>query len=165
VGPEEIVQEVVRIALGTGLSEDVVYLLETKATALAWQINELEKQNAELQQENHRLLVELQSLHAGANGRGEDLDPKTGEILKYFYDQNRDVSDFEIATHFQLDMKTASKHTEVLLKRRLIEVTWEEIQTWHGNCPPLFCIVDAGRNYIRSNWAKMRTRIEQSAKG
>jgi len=125
-------------------------------TTLAWQISELEKQNSQLQQENHRLATELNQLHAGANGKGEDMDIKTGEILKYFYDQNRDVSDFEIATHFQLDMKTASKHTEVLLKRRLIEVTWEEIQTWHGNCPPLFCIVDAGRNYIKTNWAKIR---------
>jgi len=156
VGPEEIVQEVVRIASGTGVSEDVVYLLESKVTTLAWQISELEKQNADLQQENHRLAAELQQLHAGTDGNGVDMDPKTGEILKYFYDQNRDVSDFEVATHFQLDMKTASKHTEVLLKKRLIEITWEEIQTWHGNCPPLFCIVDAGRNYIKTNWANIR---------
>ena len=158
MGPEEIVQEVVRIASGTGVAEDVVYLLESKVTTLAWQISELEKQNARLQEENHRLAVELSQLqvHAHPGGNGDDLDPKAGEILKYFYDQNRDVSDFEIATHFQLDMKTASKHTEVLLKKRLIEVTWEEIQTWHGNCPPLFCIVDAGRNYIKTNWAKIR---------
>jgi len=156
VGPEEIVQEVVRIASGTGVGEDVVYLLESKVTSLAWQINELEKQNVELLQENHRLLLELQQLHGTANGKAEEMDPKTGEILKYFYDQNRDVSDFEIATHFQLDMKAASKHTEVLLKKRFIEVTWEEIQTWHGNCPPLFCIVDAGRNFIKTNWAAIR---------
>jgi len=158
VGPEEIVQEVVRIASGTGVSEDVVGLLESKATTLAWQISELEKQNAALLEENHRLDAEIKRLQGQleGNGKGDDLDPKTGEILKYFYDQNRDVSDFEIASHFHMDMKSASKHTETLLKRKLIETTWEEIQTWHGNCPPLFCIVDAGRNYIKTNWAKIR---------
>jgi len=163
VGSEEIVKEVMRIASGAGVSEDVVQLLESKTSSLAWRIDSLEQQNSSLIEENHLLAAENKRLkdQLSSNGQApaDDLEPKTGEVLKYFFDQGRDISDFEVATHFQIDLKTASRHTEILLKKKLIEITWEEIQTWHGNCPPLYSIAEEGKRFIKTTPAPVRSKV------
>jgi len=161
VVPDDTVREVVQIAKNAGISEDVVLLLEIKAAQLAGVVTSLEQRLAALAEKNQNLAAEVKMLKGQlqkSDGKGNELDVMTWDILKYFFHKGGEVSDLEVSQHFNLSLKTASYHTEILLKRRLIEVSCEEIQTWHGNCPPMYCIVEEGKTYIRSTPAPVRSK-------
>lgn len=162
VVPDDTVREVIEIAKSAGISEDVVLLLEIKAAHLADQVASLEQQNAALAEKNQNLATEVKMLKGqlqNSGGKGNELEAVTWDILKYFFHKGGEVSDLEVSQHFSMHLKTASYHTEILFRKKLIEVTCEEIQTWHGNCPPLYSITEEGKTYIRTTPAPVRSKV------
>ena len=158
VAPDDTVKEVVQIAKTAGISEDVVLLLEIKAAQLAGEVKSLEERYAAVMEKNQNLAAEIKALKGQLHLKAGDLDPTTWDILKYFFHKGGEVSDLEVSQHFSLSLKTASYHTEILLRKRLIEVTCEEIQTWHGNCPPLYSIAPEGKTFIKTTPAPVRAK-------
>src|SRR5438874_7832772 len=108
--------------MSAGVSEDVALLLEVKAAQLAKEVFLLEQQNAALLAKNQNLAAEVKMLKGQlqkGDGKGNEMDPMTWDILKYFFHKGGEVSDLEVSQHFNLILKTASYHTEILLRRRL----------------------------------------------
>jgi hypothetical protein len=77
-----------------------------------------------------------------------DLDPFAFEILKFFFNQSRDLSTKEVATQFSMPVGVAEFHTDTLRERSLIELTRHGISIESGMHPALFAITSAGRKYV-----------------
>jgi len=161
VVPDDTVREIVQIAKTAGISEDVILLLELKAAQLAGEVKSLEQQKTVMAEKSQNLATEVKMLKGQLqqSGKSGDMEAATWDILKYFFHKGGEVSDLEVSQHFNLNLKTASYHTEILLRKRLIEVACEEIQTWHGNCPALYSIAEEGKTFIKTTPAPARAKV------
>jgi len=115
-------KEFVRLGSTVGLSKDVIDLLDKKAVLLAEQVATLEQENTTLLRENRNLKLENEKLNGqlqNARPKGE-LSEQTTAILKSFFTNARELSEEEIARHFQIGQSIASYHLDILLKKRFI---------------------------------------------
>ena len=119
----DTVKDVVRIATTAGLAKDVIDLLQAKTTLLTEQVAALQEENTTLLRENRNLATENQQLKTqlqNARPKGDGLEPKTQEILKYFFDNAREISVAEIARRFNMNLGVANYHTDALSEKKLI---------------------------------------------
>jgi regulator of replication initiation timing len=125
----------------------VIDLLDKKASLLAEQVTALEQENTTLLRENRNLKLENENLKGqlqNARPKGDELDQKTQDILKYIFDKGDDFTDPEIARRFQIQLNVAAYHTDILCKKKFVMVT--RLGGWMG-------ITDAGRKHVvESGW-------------
>jgi regulator of replication initiation timing len=147
----DTIKDVVRIATAAGLAKDVIDLLDKKAALLAEQVAALDQENGTLLLENHNLKLENENLQKqleNAHAKDDELDETTAEILKLFFENAKELSDEQIASHFRIKVSVASYHTDILLKNRLIWQTSKGISSYMGTSPAMFSITAMGRRYV-----------------
>ena len=145
MSPADTVKDVVRIATTAGLSKAVIDLLQAKATLLAEQLAAAKEENVTLLRENRNLASENQQLKTqvqNARPKGDELDQKTQEILKYVFDKAEEFFDREIAQRFQMQYNVASYHTDILIKKGFVHVI---------GLGGSMAITEKGRKYIVEN--------------
>jgi regulator of replication initiation timing len=151
MGATETAKEVVRIATTAGLAKDVIDLLEKKASLLAEQVTALEKENTSLLRENRNLTIENTQLRTQlptARPKSDRLDETTAKMLKFFFDRAQDTSEEQLASIFKMQMGVIGYHTDILLKKRLIQQTVMGISSIMGSSPAMFCITSEGRKHV-----------------
>jgi hypothetical protein len=143
-------------------------LIKIQSLALALQSEQLAiiEKDSELVAENHglkRKMLEMEHSHAEATAelqekhraeiakiiaRDEEaknaLEPKTLEILKYFFDAGSDLNDIMIARKFGLSLSMAEYHTDTLITKKFI------VQTTVGFGPgsAAYGLTGIGREYV-----------------
>lgn len=137
------------IAAGA-IKDQRIALSHEQLTALDLKLREALSENAHLSQR----VTELEGLVAERDATiaqlqsSADLDPFAFEILKFFFNESRDLSTREVATRFSMPMGVAEFHTDTLLERRLIQQTVIGVSTDFGEQPAMFAITSAGRKYV-----------------
>lgn len=84
------------------------------------------------------------------------LEETTEKILKAFFDSARELSEEEIARHFQMGKSVAGYHLDLLWKKKFIEGFGAVIMgggygRGAGACSPQYEITAEGRKYIVEN--------------
>jgi hypothetical protein len=137
------------IAAGA-IKDQRIALSQEQLTALDAKLREALSENENLSQR----VTELEGLVAERDAKiaqlqpSADLDPFAFEILKFFFNQSRDLSTKGVATQFSMPVGVAEFHADTLRERSLIELTSRGVSTESGMCPALFAITSAGRKYV-----------------
>jgi hypothetical protein len=109
------------IAAGV-IKDQRIALSQEQLTALDAKLREALSENENLSQR----VTELEGLVAERDAKiaqlqpSADLDPLAFEILKFFFNQSRDLSTKEVATQFSLPVGVAEFHADTLRQRSLI---------------------------------------------
>jgi hypothetical protein len=144
------------IAAGA-IKDQRIALSQEQLTALDAKLRDALSDSARLSQrvmELEQRVMELEKLVADRDAKIEslqpsaDLDPLAFEILKFFFDQLRDLSAEDAAAQFSLPIGVAQLHTDSLLERRFIQQTIIGVSTEFGEQPAMFAITSAGRKYV-----------------
>jgi hypothetical protein len=122
------------------------------------QLSALDAKLSDALSENERLsrrVIELERLVAERDAEITQLQPSTDldpifaiEILRFFFNESRDLSTSEVATRFSMPIGVAQSHTDTLLERGLIQQTVIGAFTDFGKSPAMFDITAAGRKYV-----------------
>ena len=137
------------IAAGA-IKDQRIALSQEELTALDTKLRDALSENARLSQR----VMELEKLVADRDATIEglqlsaNLDPFAFDILKFFFDQSRDLSAEDAAAQFSLPIGVAQFHTDSLLERRFIQQTIIGVSTEFGEQPAMFAITSAGRKYV-----------------
>jgi hypothetical protein len=137
------------IAAGA-IKDQRIELSREQLTALDAKLREASSENDHLSQrvaELERLVAERDAKIAQLQP-SPSLDPFAFDVLKFFFNESRDLSTGEVATRFNMQMGVAESHTDTLLERRLIQLTVIGVSTDFGEQPAMFAITPAGRKYV-----------------
>jgi regulator of replication initiation timing len=150
MGATDTIKEFARIATTAGLTKDVIDFLDKKASLLAEQVAALEQENTTLLRENRNLKLENEILKGqiqNTRPKGNRLDEVSEKILKAFFSSGRELSEEEIARHFQLSISMVGYHTDILWGKKCITSN----RVIMGNSSPTYEITSAGRKYCVEN--------------
>jgi regulator of replication initiation timing len=152
----ETVKEIVRIANTAGLAKDVIDLLQVKAALLTEQVATLEEDHTTLSSENRNLKLENETLLKqlqNARPYADRLDETTEKILKYAFEQTRDLSAPHIASVFKMKQGVADFHIGELRDKDFI--SWKTFGSsgtlGDESALPEFTITAEGQKYIVKN--------------
>jgi hypothetical protein len=132
------------------IKDQRIALSQEQLTALDAKLRDALSENARLSQR----VMELEKLVADRDAKigslqpSPYLDPFAFDILKFFFDQSRDLSADDAAAQFSLPIGVAQFHTDSLLERRFIQQTIIGVSTEFGEQPAMFAITSAGRKYV-----------------
>jgi hypothetical protein len=122
------------------------------------QLNTLDAKLSDALSEVERLsrrVIELERLVAERDAKiaqlqpSADLDPSALEILRFFFNESRDLSVEEAATRFNTPIGVAQFHADTLLERGMIQQTTIGVFTdEYGDSPGIFAITAVGRKYV-----------------
>jgi len=124
------------IAAGA-IKDERIALSQDQLTALDHKLREALSENARLSQR----VTELEQFVADRDAkiiqlqRSADLDPFASEILKFFFDESRDLSTREVAARFNMPIGVAEFHTDSLLELKLIQQTRSACLATSENTP------------------------------
>jgi hypothetical protein len=139
----ETAKDVVRIARTAGLKKESLDVLELKLSLITEQMTALEGQNTSLKEENEKLKIQVKCLEP----QPEEISPDTVGILKFFFEQARDVSTGEITAAVSWKQSVVDYHIDVLLKKRFIRETTLGMKTAFGSSETMFGLTTLGRRY------------------
>jgi hypothetical protein len=148
-----------RIAAAIGQIQPLIFSLQSEQVGIVEKNSELVKENLAL----HRKIMNMETVHAHAIKELEEkhraeiakieahnadvaeaLEPKTFEILKYFFEAGGDLTDIMIARRFQLQLSMAEYHTDTLITKKFIVQT----TVGHGPGSAAFGLTGMGREYV-----------------
>ncbi len=142
------------IAAGT-IKDQRIALSQEQLTALDLKLRDALSESAILRKRVSELekLVKDRDAKIAQLQPSANLDGKALEVLKFFFDQSRDLSTEEAAMRFQLPTGEAEFHTDSLLERGFIRQTVFGITTAFGSQLPMFAITPEGRKYVMQHRA------------
>lgn len=107
-------KEIARITVTSGLSTEIITLLEKKIALLTEQITTLESENANLKDKADHLERELEHLRPKT-----DLDEQTVGFLKLMFDDDQ-ITVSQIADMLKISKGMAEYHRDILVKAEMI---------------------------------------------
>ena len=139
-------KEITRIVVTSGLSSEIIELLEKKISLLTEQIATLESENANLKKEIKDLEQQLASLSPQLGG----LDQVSLKFLKLLFEHDK-LSIEDVAASLGISKGMAEYHRDLLSQADMIQQTRIGIKTSLGFTPAAYGLLPKGREYVVKN--------------
>ncbi|MGH7827302.1 MAG: hypothetical protein ACREQ7_19255 [Candidatus Binatia bacterium] len=139
-------KEIARITVTSGLSKEIIELLEKKISLLTEQVTTLESENTNLKKKVDTLEKQL----AGLKSQPEQLDETSFKFLKLLFEHD-ELSTEDIAAFLGISKGMAEYHRDLLDKVGMIQQTRIGVETSFGSTPAAYGILPKGREYVVKN--------------
>ena len=139
-------KEIARIAVTSGLSNEIIELLEKKISLLTEQITALETENTNLRKKAQNLEKQLASLSPQPGG----LDQVSFKFLKLLFEHD-ELSIEDVVASLGISKGMAEYHRDLLSQADMIQQTRIGIETSFGFTPAAYGILPKGRQYVVKN--------------
>jgi hypothetical protein len=126
------------------LSQEQLAVLDRKLRDTLEEVSALRLRVRELDQ----LVADRDARIAELEPKGDRLDDQTFQILKFFFDQARDLSAQDIASQFGLSRGVAEFHKDSLAEKGFLHITVIGFESDFGAQPAMFAITSEGRKYV-----------------
>jgi septal ring factor EnvC (AmiA/AmiB activator) len=139
-------KEIARITVTSGLSKEIIDLLEKKISLLTEQIATLESENTNLKKKVQEREKQLASLSPQPGG----LDQVSFKFLKLLFEHD-ELSIEEVAASLEISKGIAEYHRDLLSQANMIQRTRIGIKTSFGFTPAAYGLLPKGREYVVKN--------------
>jgi predicted nuclease with TOPRIM domain len=139
-------KEIARITVTSGLSKEIIELLEKKISLLTEQITTLESENTNLRKKAQNLEKQLASLSPQPGG----LDQVSFTFLKLLFEHD-ELSMEDMAASLGISKGMAEYHRDLLSQADMIQQTRIGIETSFEFTPAAYGILPKGREYVVKN--------------
>jgi hypothetical protein len=142
----ETAKEIARITVTSGLSKEIIDLLEKKGALLTDQVTTLETEKTDLKNKVSELETELARLRP-QKGR---LEKDTEKVLTLFFERG-DLSPEDITQQLGMAKGMAEYHCDVLFEAEMIQWVGVAMVTDEGSSGPDYALQPKGRQYLVKN--------------
>lgn len=136
-------KEITRIVVTSGLSSEIIELLEKKIALLTEQIATLESENANLKKRIKDLEQQLASLSPQPGG----LDQVSFNFLKLLFEHD-ELSIEAVAASLGISKGMAQYHCDLLSQAEMIHQTRIGYESDFSSSPAAYGILPKGRQYV-----------------
>jgi len=136
-------KEIAKIAITSGLSREIIELLEKKIVLLTEQVAALESENANLKTKVKELEQKLADLSPLPGG----LDKVSLNFLKLLFEHD-ELSIEAIAASLKISKGMAQYHCDLLSEAEMIQQTRIGYESDFGSSPGAYGILLKGREYV-----------------
>lgn len=146
-------KEIARIAVTSGLSKDIIELLEKKISLLTEQITMLEREKSILGSENANLKKKIKDCEqqlASFSPQPSGLDQVSFNFLKLLFEHD-ELSIEAVAASLGISKGMAEYHCDLLSQAEMIQQTRIGYESDFGSSPAAYGILPKGRQYVVKN--------------
>ena len=139
-------KEIARIAVTSGLSSEIIELLEKKGVLLTEQVAVLERENRQVKAKVKELEQQLADLGPASGG----LDKVSLDFLKLLFERD-ELSTEAIAASLGISKGMAEYHRDLLSQADMIQQTRIGVESDFGSSPAAYGILPKGQQYVVKN--------------
>jgi DNA-binding MarR family transcriptional regulator len=146
-------KEIARIAVTSGLSNEIIELLEKKISLLTEQIATLEREKSSLVSDNTNLQKKIEDLEqqlASLSPQSSGLDQVSLKFLKLLFDRD-ELSVEDVAASLGISKGLAEYHCDILSKANMIKPIRIGVEDFLGSSPATYGLLPKGREYVIKN--------------